>query len=139
MDYMARPASGFSSRCFIEPIHLKTLPQCHSRSMQHYPEIAVADREDRANLSARHAIHFAHGKNGTDFFRQFRKAVSHYLPELGTMHHLIRLRFPLVWTEIVVPKADRHEFLRKFTRKKFHVGKRCFSPHLPEMIHNLVF
>src|SRR5262245_65477063 len=104
MDYMARPASGVSSRCFIEPIHLKTFPQRHPRPMQHYPEIAVADREDRANLSARHAIHFAHGKNGTDFLRQFRKAVSHYLPSLGTMRQLIPLRFTLVLASIASTK-----------------------------------
>src|SRR6266480_7036529 len=34
---------------------------------QHYPKIAVADGEDRANLFAGHSIHFAH-----------------HLPELGT-------------------------------------------------------
>src|SRR5262245_10688052 len=138
MDYMARPASGFSSRCFIEPIHLKTLPQCHSRPMQHYPEIAVADREDRANLFTRHSIHFAHGKNGTDFFRQLGEAISHYLPEFSAVHHLVRLRFPFVRTEIVVPKTGWHEFLRKFIRKKFHVGERCLSPKLAEIIDDFV-
>src|SRR5436189_6039129 len=90
---MVPPASSCPSRWRIEPVYLKTFPQRHPRSMQHYPKIAVADGEDRANLFARHTIHFAHGKNGTDFFRQFEEAMTHDLPEFGTMHHLIRLGF----------------------------------------------
>src|SRR5205085_2570026 len=93
MGCMVRPASDFSSLCFIEPVHLKTFPQRHPRSMKHYPEIAVADGEDRANLFARHSIHFAHREYGTNFFRQLRETIAHYLPELGTMHHLMRLGF----------------------------------------------
>jgi hypothetical protein len=71
--------------------------------------------------------------------RQFPKAFAHDLPELAAMHHLVWLWFPFVWPEVVVPKTDRHEFLRKFIGKKFHIGERCLSPKLPEMIHNLVF
>src|SRR5438874_9356054 len=33
---------------------------------------------------------------GTDFFRQFEEAMTHDLPEFGTMHHLIRLGFPFM-------------------------------------------
>src|SRR5437763_1381311 len=95
-----------SSRWRIEPVYLKTFPQRHPRSMQHYPKIAVADGEDRANLFARHTIHFAHGKNGTDFFRQFEEAMTRDLPEFGTMHHLIRLGFPFMRPVIVVPETD---------------------------------
>ena len=87
--------------------------------MQHYPKFAVADGEDRANLFARHTIHFAHGKNGTDFFRQFREAVAHDLPELGPMHHLIRLGFPFMRPEVMIPKTDRYELFRKLIGKKF--------------------
>jgi hypothetical protein len=32
--------------------------------MQHYPKIAIADRKNRANVVARHTIHFAHRKEG---------------------------------------------------------------------------
>src|SRR6516165_11076789 len=109
MDCMVRPASSCSSRWCIEPVHLKTFSQRHPRSMQHYPKIAVTDREDCADLFAGHIIHFAHGENGTDFFRQFREAVAHDLPELGAMHDLIRLGFPFVRSEIMIPKTDRHE------------------------------
>ena len=61
--------------------------------MQHYPKIAVADGEDRANLFAGHSIHFAH-----------------HLPELGTMHHLIRLGFPFMRPVIVIPKTASDNF-----------------------------
>src|SRR5206468_4175275 len=107
MGCMVRPASSCSSRWRIEPVDLKTFPQRHPRSMQHYPEIAIGDRQDRANLLARHIIHLPHGKNGADFFRRFREAIAHDLPEFGTMHHLIRLGFPFVRTEIMVPETDR--------------------------------
>src|SRR5437773_7869640 len=106
MGCMVRPASRCSSRWRIAPIHLKTFPQRHPRSMQHYPKIAVADREDRANLFTGHTIHFAHREDGTDFFRQFREAIAHDLPEFGTMHHLIRLGFPFMRPEVVIPKTD---------------------------------
>lgn len=74
MDYLlARdctvlPASDCSSRWRIKPIHLKTFEERHARAMQHHPEIAVRDRENRANLLTGHFIHFAHRKNGADFF-----------------------------------------------------------------------
>src|SRR5882757_3538182 len=125
MGCMVRPASSCSSRWRIEPVHLKTFPQRHPRSMQHYPKIAVADGENRANLFAGHIIHFAHGKNGADFLRRSREAKAHHLPEFGAMHYLIRLGFPFMGPEVVVPKTCPHEFLRKLIRKKFHVGERC--------------
>src|SRR5436190_11737404 len=118
MDCMVRPASSCSSCWRIEPVHLKTFPQRHPRSMQHYPKIAVADGEDRANLFAGHSIHFAHREYGTNSFRQFREAIAHDLPELGTMHHLIRLGFPFMRSEVMIPKADRYELLRKLIRQK---------------------
>src|SRR6266550_9525463 len=94
MGCMVRPALSCSSRWRIEPVHLKTFPQRHPCSMQHYPKIAVAEGEGRAHLFAEHTIHFAHRKNGTNFFRQFRKAVAHDLPELGTILFLVRRRPP---------------------------------------------
>src|SRR5215831_1841679 len=138
-DCMVAAASDSSSRWRIEPIHLKTFPQRHARSMQHYPKIAVRNRQRRADLLARHSVHFTHREHRTDLFRQFREAITHHLPEFGTMHHLIRLGFPFMRPEVVIPKTYRHEFLRKLIGKKFHIGKRCLSPKLPEMIHNLVF
>src|SRR5215467_9859375 len=102
MDRIVPPASDSSSCWRIEPIHLKTFSQRHTRPMQHYPKIAIADGKNRANVFARHAIHFAHGENGTDFFRQFREAIAHHLPELSTMHHLIRLGFPFMRPEVVI-------------------------------------
>ena len=61
------------------------------------------------------------------------------LPELGTIYHLIRLAFPFMRTEIMVPETDRNEFLGILIRKKFHIGERCLLPNLSEMIHDLVF
>src|SRR5438874_10733221 len=119
MGCMVRPASSCCSRWRVEPVDLKTFPQRHPRSMQHYPKIAVADGEGRANLFARHTIQFAHGKNGTDFLRQFREAVAHDLPELGPMHHLIRLGSPFMRPEAMLPQTDRYELLRNLIRKKY--------------------
>ena len=87
--------------------------------MQHYPKIAVADGEDRANLFAGHTIHFAHREYGTNFFRQLRETIAHHLPELGTMHHLVRLGFPFMRPEVMIPKTDRYELFRKLIGKKF--------------------
>src|SRR4029453_10358390 len=111
MDCMVPPASDCSSRWRVEPVHLKAFPERHARSMQHHPEVAVGDGQDGANLLTGHTVHFAHRENSTDFFWQFRKAITHYLPELSPMHHRIWLRLPLMRTEVVVPKTDRHEFL----------------------------
>src|SRR5215467_7229008 len=108
-DCTVLPASDCSSRCRIEPVHLKTFPQRHTRPMQHYPKIAIADRKNCANVFATHTIHFTHRKNSADLFRQFREAITHHLPELGTMHHLIRLGFPFMRPEVVVPKTGRYE------------------------------
>src|SRR5438045_6976446 len=103
---MLPPASSCPSRWCIEPVYLKTFPQRHPRSMQHYPKIAVADGEDRANLFAGHTIHFAHREYGTNFFRQLRETIAHHLPELGTMHHLIRLRFSFMRSVVCILKTD---------------------------------
>src|SRR5262245_15718380 len=105
---MVRLASSCSSRWRVEPVHLETFPQRHPRSMQHYPKIAITDREDCADLFAGHTIHFPHRKDGTDLFRQLREAITHHLPELGAMHNLIRLGFPFMRPEIMIPKTDRH-------------------------------
>src|SRR6266536_4238897 len=75
MDCMVLLASGSSSRCFVEPVHLKTFPQRHTRPVQHYPTIAISDRQDRANLLARHVVHFTHRENISDFLLQPRKAI----------------------------------------------------------------
>src|SRR6187397_932483 len=107
MGCMVRPASSCSFRWRIEPVQFKTFPQRHPRSMQHYPKIAVADREDGANIFTSHTIHFAHRKDRTDFFRQFREAITHHLPELDTMHHLIWLGFPFMRPEVMLPKTNR--------------------------------
>src|SRR5437879_12722990 len=80
---MVRPASGCSSRWLIEPIHLETFAQRHTRSMQHDPQIAIGDRQNRANLLARHIVHFTHCENITYFLWQFRETITHRLPELG--------------------------------------------------------
>ena len=44
---------------------------------------------------------------------------AHHLPELGTMHHLIRLGFPFMRPEVMIPKTDRYELFRKLIGKKF--------------------
>src|SRR5262245_21864322 len=139
MDCTVLPASGCSSRCRIEPVHLKTFAERHARAMQHHPEIAVRDRENRANLLTRHVVHCAHSENSADFLRQLREAITQHLPELSAMHHLVRFGLPLMWPKIMVPKTDRHEFLRKFIGKKFHVGERSLPPTLSEIIYDLVF
>src|SRR5215467_3073990 len=138
-DCMVLPALDCSSRWRIEPVHLKTFAERHARAMQHHPEIAIRDRENRANLITRHAVHFAHSENSADLFWQLREAITQHLPKLTAMHHLVRIGLPLMRPKIMVPKTDGHEFLRKLIGKKFHIGERCFSPNLPEMIHDLVF
>ena len=81
----------------------------------------------------------SHREYGTDLFRQFREAITHHLPELGTMHHLIRLGFPFMRPEVMIPETDRYELFRKLIRKKFHVGERCLSSKFPKMITILFF
>src|SRR5437773_11935608 len=107
MDCMVRQALRSSPCWFVEPVDLKAFPQRHPRSMQHHPEVAVGDGQDRAHLLTGHTVHFAHRENSMDFFWQFRKAITYYLPELTPMHHLVRLRLPLMRTAVVVPKTDR--------------------------------
>src|SRR5438034_1878276 len=70
---MVLPASGCSSRWLIEPIHLETFPQRHTRSMQHDPQIAIGDRQNRANLLARHIVHFTHVKTSRTFCGSFAR------------------------------------------------------------------
>src|SRR5216117_3067411 len=97
MDCTVPPASDSSSRWRVEPVHLKAFPERHARSMQHHPEVAVGDGQDGANLLTGHTVHFAHRENSTDFFWQFREAIT---------HHLVRLGFPFVRSEVVIPKTD---------------------------------
>src|SRR6266436_2081924 len=106
MDCTVRPASDSSSRWRVKPVRLKAFPERHARSMQHHPEVAVANRQDCTNLPARHFIHFTHRENSTDFFWQFREAITHHLPEFRAMHHLVRLGFPFMRPEVVIPKTD---------------------------------
>src|SRR5881394_3022640 len=103
MDCTVRPASDSSSRWRVKPVHLEAFPKRHARSMQHHPEVAVGDGEDRAKLFARHTIHFAHLENSTDFLWQFREAITHHLPEFRAMHHLVRLGLPFMRSEVAIP------------------------------------
>src|SRR5215475_8971811 len=106
MDCMVRLASHCSSRWRIEPVHLKTFAERHARAMQHHPEIDVRDRENRANLLTRHAVHFAHSENSPDLFWQLREAITQHLPKLTPMHHFVRLGPPFMWSLVVIPKTD---------------------------------
>src|SRR6266571_7197399 len=55
------------------------------------------------------------------------------------MYYLVCCGFPLVRSLLVVPKTDRHKFLRILIGKKFHVCKRSLPAKLAKMIDDLVF
>src|SRR5207249_5700774 len=80
--------------------------QCHARSVQHHPEIAVRDRKNRTNLFARDVIHLAHCENVSDFLQKLRQAILHRLPEFRAMHDLIWFWLPFFRALVMVPEAD---------------------------------
>jgi hypothetical protein len=126
----------------FKPVDLQAPAQAKPSTMEHYPEVALADIEQRADLLASDFLHLAHNENPGDVLRQSGHAFTKGFPELRFIQGLTRVRRPIGRPVFRCPSPLGQTIgdkLARFLRgAKLQIGERGFASGSAEIIADLV-